>query len=64
LRITLVIDDRLMAEALKSTNLTSTREVVELAPHTLLRLRHQQAIRRLRGKLTWGGDLEASRSDA
>ena len=38
-------------------------EAVEEALRTLLRLRRQEGIRRLRGKLDWQGDLNAMRSD-
>jgi Arc/MetJ family transcription regulator len=63
MRTNIVIDDTLMAETLKATGLKTKREAVELGLQTLLRLRRQQAIRQLRGKLAWEGDLDASRTD-
>lgn len=63
MRTNIVIDDRLMAEALKATGLATKRDVVELGLRTLLRLRRQGEIRRLRGKVAWEGDLEAMRLD-
>jgi Arc/MetJ family transcription regulator len=39
------------------------REVVELGLRTLLRLRQQAEIRRLRGQIDWQGDLDAMRGD-
>jgi hypothetical protein len=36
---------------------------VELGLQTLLRLRRQQDIRQLRGKLAWEGNLDAARTD-
>lgn len=63
MRTNIVIDDTLMAEALEVTGLKTKREAVELGLQTLLRLRRQQAIRDLRGKLAWEGDLEAMRTD-
>lgn len=63
MRTNIVIDDALMAEALKATGLKTKREAVELGLRTLLRLRQQAAIRALRGKLAWEGDLEAMRTD-
>jgi Arc/MetJ family transcription regulator len=62
-RTTIVIDDALMQEALKATGAVSKRDVVELGLRTLLRLKQQGEIRRLRGKLAWEGDLEAMRAD-
>jgi Arc/MetJ family transcription regulator len=63
MRTNIVIDDTLMAETLEATGLKTKREAVELGLQTLLRLRRQQAIRQLRGKLAWEGDLDASRTD-
>jgi len=62
-RTNIVIDDKLMSDALRATGLRTKREVVELGLRTLLRLRRQREIRRLRGKLNWQGDLEATRVD-
>ncbi len=63
MRTNIVIDDALIAETLKATGLKTKREAVELGLKTLLKLRQQAAIRDLRGKLTWEGDLDALRSD-
>ena len=64
MRTNIVIDDALMADALRATGLKTKREAVELGLRTLLRLRGQAEIRRFRGKLAWEGDLEAMRTDA
>lgn len=58
-----MIDDRLMRDALRATGLKTKREAVELGLRTLLRLKRQSGIRRLRGKLHWDGDLNAMRTD-
>ena len=63
MRTNIVIDDRLMADTLKATGLTTKREAVEAGLRTLLRLRTQEQIRAYRGKLDWTGDLDASRTD-
>mgnify|MGYP000878691548 FL=1 len=63
MRTNIVIDDQLMQDTLRATGLRTKREAVELALRTLLRLRHQEEIRRFRGKLNWQGDLEAMRAD-
>lgn len=62
MRLNIVIDDKLMREALRATGLKAKREVVELGLRTLLRLREQAAIRHVRGTLVWQGDLDAMRS--
>uniref|UniRef100_B0SVC9 Transcription regulator of the Arc/MetJ class n=1 Tax=Caulobacter sp. (strain K31) TaxID=366602 RepID=B0SVC9_CAUSK len=63
MRTNIVIDDALMADTLKATGLKTKREAVELGLQTLLRLRRQQDIRQLRGKLAWEGDLATLRTD-
>jgi Arc/MetJ family transcription regulator len=63
MRTNIVIDDQLMKDALRVTGLKTKREAVELGLRTLLRLRQQEDIRRLRGKLAWQGDLDAMRAD-
>ncbi|MBZ5728237.1 MAG: type II toxin-antitoxin system VapB family antitoxin [Acidobacteriia bacterium] len=62
MRTNIVIDDRLMRDTLRATGLKTKREAVDQALRTLLRLRKQADIRRLRGKLVWRGDLDAMRS--
>lgn len=64
MRTNIVIDDRLMAEALKATGLKTKREAVEHGLRTLLRLSRQAELRKLRGKVDWRGDLDAMRRDA
>lgn len=63
MRTNIVIDDKLMRDTLRATGLKTKREAVELGLRTLLRLRKQEQIRRLRGKLDWQGDLQAMRTD-
>lgn len=63
MRTNIVIDDALMAAALEATGLKTKRDAVELGLQTLIRLHHQAAIRRFRGKLAWEGDLSAARRD-
>ena len=63
MRTNLVIDDKLMADALKATGLQTKRETVEEGLKTLIRLKQQSDIRSLRGKLKWEGDLEDMRTD-
>ena len=63
MRTNIVIDDRLMEDALRLTGLKTKKEAVELGLRTLLRLGRQEKIRGFRGKLNWQGDLEAMRTD-
>ena len=61
MRTNIVIDDKLMAAALKATGLNTKKEVVEQGLKLLIRRNKQQAIRKLRGKLRWEGDLDEMR---
>jgi Arc/MetJ family transcription regulator len=63
MRTNIVIDDKLMAATLRATGLSTKKEAVELGLKTLLRLRQQEGIRRLKGKLKWEGDLSQMRTD-
>ena len=62
MRTSIVIDDKLMREALRLTGLKTKREAVDLGLRTLVRLRQQEQVRRFRGKLKWEDDLEATRN--
>ena len=63
MRTNIVIDDKLMRDTLRATGLKTKREAVELGLRTLLNLKKQARIRRLRGKLAWHGDLHIMRTD-
>jgi Arc/MetJ family transcription regulator len=63
MRTNIVIDDKLMADALKATGLQTKKEAVEEGLKSLIRLKKQAEIRSLRGKLKWEGDLEDMRTD-
>jgi Arc/MetJ family transcription regulator len=64
MRTNVVIDDDLMAEAMRASGSRTKREAVELGLRTLLRLGRQAEIRDYRGRLDWSGDLEAMRADS
>ena len=61
MRTNIEIDDDLMREALRSSGARTKRAVVEEGLRLLIRTRGQAQIRRLRGKVAWGGDLGKSR---
>ena len=62
MRTNIVIDDQLMADALKATGLTTKKEAVELGLKLLVKQNQQQELRSLKGKLHWEGDLADMRS--
>jgi len=61
-RTNIVIDDKLMKEAMELSGLKTKREVVEQALRTFVRLKRQEDILELRG-IGWDGDLDAMRRD-
>jgi len=61
MRTNIVIDDKLMSDALKATGAGTKKEAVELGLKLLVRQNKQQTIRKLRGKLRWEGDLDEMR---
>ena len=63
LRTNIVIDDALLERAMRATGAKTKREAVELGLASLIRLKEQEELRGLRGKLRWTGDLERMRRD-
>ena len=61
MRASVVLDDQLMSEALEITGMKTKRAVIEEALRTLVRLKKQERVRALRGKLEWEGSLSALR---
>ncbi len=61
MRTNIDIDDELMREAMRASGAATKRAAVEQGLRMLVQVRSQRAIRRLRGKVKWTGDLAASR---
>lgn len=62
MRTNIEIDDRLMDEAKKATGISSKKKTVEAGLKMLIQVHGQTAIRRLRGKIAWKGDLDGLRA--
>ena len=63
MRTNIVISDGLLAGAMRATGAKTRREVVDLGPASLIRLKKQEEIRQPRGNLRWFGDPEKMRRD-
>ena len=63
MRTNIVIDDDLLEGAMRATGAKTRREAVELGLAVLVRLKEQEEIRGLRGKLRWTRDLDEMRRD-
>ena len=63
MRTNIVIDPKLMTEALRLSGAPTKRQVVEDSLRLLIQVKRQERIRKARGKLKWTGDLDAMRPD-
>ena len=63
MRTNVVIDDRLMTNALRSSGCHTKKSVIESALHLLVQVNSQKRLRSLKGKIAWEGDLEEMRRD-
>lgn len=63
MRTNIVIDDKLISDAIKVTGAKTKKEAVELGLKSLIQLKKQEALRGLRGKLKWRDDLNRMRLD-
>jgi Arc/MetJ family transcription regulator len=61
MRTNIVIDDKLMDDALKATGLETKKEAVELGLKLLIKLKKQEGIKKFKGRLQWDGDLSEMR---
>lgn len=63
MRTNIVIDDTLMAEAMKVSALKTKKAVVESGLSLLIQIKKQEHIKSLCGKLKWDDDLDKMRLD-
>ncbi len=55
MRTNIEIDDDLMTKTMAATNTTTKKAAVEASMHLAVRLKAQEGIRALRGKVVWRG---------
>jgi Arc/MetJ family transcription regulator len=60
-RTNIEIDDQLLSDAMRSSGARTKKAAVEAGLRLLVKTHSQAAIRRLRGKVQWEGDLNESR---
>ena len=61
MRTNIELDDALVERAMRSSGARTKRAVVEAALQLLVKTHEQSAIRRLRGKVEWEGNVNESR---
>ena len=63
MRTNIVIEEKLIKNAMRATGLKTKKAVVEEGLKLLLRLKQQEAVKAWRGKLPWEGNLDEMRID-
>jgi len=63
MRTNVVIDDRLMEEALALSGLRTKKAAIEAGLRLLVKFSQQAKVKNFQGKLEWTGDLDKMRTD-
>lgn len=63
MRTNVVIDDKLMARAMRSSGCRTKRSAIESGLRLLVQVNSQKKLRSLKGKIAWEGDLDEMRKD-
>jgi Arc/MetJ family transcription regulator len=63
MRTNVVIDDKLMDEALRQSGLPTKKAAIENGLKLLVKFNRQARVKKYRGKLKWMGDLDHMRTD-
>ena len=62
MRTNIVLDEELVDSCIKATGLKTKKALIDHALRELLRHKSQRKILKLKGKITWEGDLDEWRS--
>ena len=63
MRTNVVIDDKLMARAMRTSGCRTKRSAIESGLRLLVQVNSQRKLRDLKGKISWEGDLGEMRRD-
>lgn len=63
MRTNVVIDDQLMAKALKASGFRTKKSAIEAGLRLLTQRSSQDQLLQLKGRIRWDGDLAAMRRD-
>ena len=63
MRTNVVVDDQLMARALRTSGCRTKRAAIESGLRLLVQFHAQKKLRELRGTVAWEGDLDEMRRD-
>jgi len=62
MRTNVVIDDELMEKAMKKGGFSTKKDAIEEGLKLIIKIKDQQTVRDLRGKIKWTGNLDEMRS--
>lgn len=63
MRTNVVLDDKLMTNAMRTSGCRTKRSAIESGLRLLVQVNSQKKLRDLKGKITWDGDLDEMRRD-
>ncbi len=63
MRTNVVLDDRLMSQAIRSSGCRTKRATIETGLRLLVQVNSQKRLRGLKGRIKWEGDLKKMRRD-
>ena len=63
MRTNVVLDDKLMTQAMRTSGCRTKRSTIESGLRLLVQVNSQRKLRDLKGKITWDGDLDEMRRD-
>ena len=63
MRTNVVLNDKLMNQALKSGEFKTKKATIEQGLKLLVQINGQKKLKELKGKVMWDGDLDAMRRD-
>jgi Arc/MetJ family transcription regulator len=61
MRTNIVLDDELVKDCIKATGIKTKKSLIDYALRELLRHKQQKRILKLKGKITWEGNLDEMR---
>lgn len=61
MRTNVVLDEKLVKQAMKISKIKTKRQLIDFALRELIRHENQHKLLTLRGKVHWEGDLSSSR---
>lgn len=60
-RTNVVLDEELIGKGMRLTGINTQKDLIDYALRELVRRKEQKRILRLKGKVTWEGDLDQMR---